>query len=190
MISFLKGKIKEKKDEFIILEVNNVGYQIFLPSSTLKKLKENDQVELYTYLYLGENIVELYGFLSLEEEEFFQSLIDVSGVGPKAAIKILGLASLGKIKQAIVSEDVAFLNSMPGIGKKKAERVILDLKSKIEIKEIPKEKLSLVQRESLEALTKLGYSNQEARKALSEVPEDIKETEEIVKTALKILGKR
>ena len=191
MVSFLRGKIKSKTEEYIILEVQNVGYKVFLSLSTLNKVgKESDSVELYTYLYLGENIVELYGFLTLKEEEFFQSLIDVVGIGPKAAIKILGLASLDKIKQAIAQEDVAFLASVPGIGKKKAERVVLDLKSKIEVKEIPKEKLSLVQRESLDALVKLGYSTQEARKALIEVPEDVKETKEIVKAALKILANR
>ncbi len=191
MISFLRGKIKSKTEEYIILEVQNVGYKVFLSLPTLNKVgKESDSVELYTYLYLGENIVELYGFLTLEEEEFFQSLIDVVGIGPKAAIKILGLASLDKIKQAIAQEDVAFLASVPGIGKKKAERVVLDLKSKIEVKEMPKEKLSLVQREALDALVKLGYSTQKAREALAEVPEDIKETKEIVKAALKILANR
>jgi len=191
MVSFLRGKIKSKTEEYIILEVQNVGYKVFLSLPTLNKVgKESDSVELYTYLYLGENIVELYGFLTLEEEEFFQSLIDVVGIGPKAAIKILGLASLDKIKQAIAQEDVAFLASVPGIGKKKAERVVLDLKSKIEVKEMPKEKLSLVQREALDALVKLGYSTQKAREALAEVPEDIKETKEIVKAALKILANR
>lgn len=191
MISFLKGKIRSKTEDYIILDVNNIGYKVFLSSSTLNKVgKENNQAELYTYLYLGENIVELYGFLTLEEEEFFQSLIDVVGIGPKAAIKILGLASLDKIKQAISQEDIVFLASVPGIGKKKAERVVLDLKSKIKVEEMPKEKLSSIQKEALEALVKLGYSTQEVRKALAEVPSEIKETKEIIKETLKILGRR
>jgi Holliday junction DNA helicase RuvA len=190
MISFLKGKIKSKTEEFIILDVNNVGYKVFLSSATLKKIGQaNDLVELFTYLFLGENVMELYGFLSISEEEFFQSLIDVNGIGPKAAIKILSLASLDKIKQAIVSEDVAFLDSVPGIGRKKAERIVLDLKSKIALKEIPSSKLSLVQKEALEALVKLGYSTQKAKKALLEVSEKATEAKEIIKEALKILGR-
>lgn len=190
MISYLKGKIKSKTDECIVLDVQGVGYKVFLSQSTLKKIgKENDQVGLHTYLYIGEGVMELYGFLTLEEEEFFQSLLDVAGVGPKAAIKILGLASLDQIKQAIASEDVAFLDSVPGIGRKKAERIVLDLKSKIAIKEIPSQKLSAVQKEALDALVKLGYSSLEAKKALLEVSEKTTEAKEIIKKALKILGK-
>lgn len=190
MIGFIEGKIELSSDKFVIVNVSGVGYKIFISLNTFKNLpKKGEKVKLYTYLYIRENIMALYGFLNQEELEFFELLVSISGIGPKGALAILTVASVKTLKKAIVSGESEILTKVSGIGKKMAGKVVLELKNKIkDIFSEEGEKISFDD-EAIDALVALGYKLSEAREALRKIPEDIKEVGEKVKQALKILGK-
>ncbi len=186
MIAYLKGKIIYKDINFIILENNGIGYKVFLSAVRLSNLKEGEEVELFTHEQGREDGRELYGFLNIEELKLFWKLVSVSGVGPKSAQNILGLDSPGKIESAITAGDVAFLTRVSGIGKKIAERMILELKGKLIMDE---EGGDTSDQEAIDALYGLGYSKSEAQAAINKL-DDAKTTEAKIKGALKILGSR
>lgn len=189
MIGFIEGKIELTTDKFVIVNVNGVGYKVFISLNTFKNLpKKGEKVKLYTYLYVRENVMDLYGFLNQEELEFFELLVSVSGIGPKGALAILTVASVKTLKRAIISGESEILTKVSGIGKKMAGKIVLELKNKIEDVSIEGEKISY-DGEAIDALVALGYKLSEARDALRKIPEDIKEVGEKVKQALKILGK-
>ena len=187
MISFLKGKIIFKKEKFIILEVNGVGYKVFLSKKTFSKLPETDKdLKIFCYLNVRENSLDLYGFLDSKELEFFEILEAIRGVGPKAALEISSLGPLEKIKQRILDQDEKLFEGISGIGRKKAMTIILELSGKI--KNLYQNNQVYVD-EAEDALVSLGFSRQKAKESLKKIPENIKITEEKVKQALKILGK-
>ncbi len=189
MIGSLEGKIESAIDKYMIINVNGVGYKIFISVNLFKNLpKKGEKVKLYTYLYVRENIMDLYGFLKQEELEFFELLVSISGIGPKGALAILTVASIKTLKRAIISEESEILTKVSGIGRKMAEKVVLELKNKIGDVSIDGEKISY-DNEAIDALVALGYKLSEARDALRKVPEDIKDIGEKVKQALRILGK-
>ena len=189
MIGFLEGKIELGTDKFVIVNVNGVGYKIFISLNTFKDLpRKGEKVKLHTYLYIRENIMDLYGFLKLEELEFFELLVSISGIGPKGALAVLTVAPVDTLKKAIASEESEILTKVSGIGKKMAEKIILELKNKIQGITGEVGKLS-IDNEAIDALVALGYKLSEAREALRKIPEDIKDIGEKVKQALKILGK-
>lgn len=189
MIALLKGKIELKTDKFIILDVKGIGYKVFCSASTLKKINEKDkESKFFIHLYPRENILDLYGFLTFEELEFFESLISVSGIGPKAALSVMMLESVKTLKQAIASGQKSLLTKVSGIGSKTAERIILELKSKI-FAPVDGIKQLNADSEAMDALAGLGYPNSAAREALKQVPDKIKKVEDRIKEALKILGK-
>ena len=193
MISYLSGKIKHKNDKFIILDVNGVGFQVFVAASTFEKIGNKQEVALYTDLYFTENVLELYGFLTMEELEFYQQLLTVTGIGPKSALNIMSVAKVDEIKKAIIHGDASILTRVSGIGKKTAERLILELKNKIKIETAEAGEINIENvgdNQAILALTKLGYSNIEAREALKEVDGKITKLEDRIKLALKMLGKR
>ncbi len=186
MISFLNGKIILKRDKFIILEVNDVGYKVFLSRQTLLRLPEIGQtIKLFTYQNVKEDALDLYGFLTYEGLEFFETLMDIRGVGPKSALDISALGSLDKIKERILQQDEKIFEGIPGIGSKKAMTIILELTGKIKM--LGNKKDSADEAES--ALMQLGFSKQQAKEALSHVSANVKNTEERIKLALKNLGK-
>lgn len=198
MISFLNGKIILKRDKFIILEVNNVGYKIFLSKPSLLKLPEIGEssnlakpsddghgVKLFIYQNVKEEALDLYGFFTYEELEFFEVLMDIRGVGPRSALDISALGSLDKIKDRILKQDEKIFEGIPGIGSKKAMTIILELTGKIKM--LGQKKGSPDEAEN--ALTQLGFSKQQVKDALSKVSSNIKNTEERVKFALKNLGR-
>lgn len=190
MIGFIEGKIELSTDRYTIINANGVGYKIFVSLNTFKNLPEKDKkVKLYTYLYVRENAMELYGFLNQEELEFFELLVSVSGIGPKGALSVLTVAPVKTLKRAIISEESEILTKVSGIGKKMAEKIVLELKSKI--KDMAEEvgKIS-IDDEAIDALVALGYKLSEAREALRKIPEEAKDIGEKVKEALKILGKK
>ncbi len=192
MISCLEGKIILKKEGFIILEVAGVGYEVFVSGRTLEKLpKENEAVKVFCYLDVGERSLKLFGFLSFEELELFKLVRNVSGVGPKAALEISSLDSPEKIKKEIEKGNEAIFEGVPGIGKKKAQKIILELAGKLKTKEPSpkKEKDSFEQDEAFLALFNLGFSKDQAKRALSQLPKEIKNPQERIKRALQILGK-
>jgi len=186
MISFLDGKIILKKDKFIILEVNNVGYKVFLSRQTLLKLPEIGQnLKLFCFQNVKEEALDLYGFLTYENLEFFETLMDIRGVGPKSALDISDLGSLDKIKERILRQDEKIFEGIPGIGSKKAMTIILELTGKIKMLGSRKESAD----EAESALMQLGFSKQQAKEALSRVPAEVKNSEERIKLALKSLGR-
>ena len=187
MIAFLSGKIILKKEKFIILEVAGVGYKVFLSRQTLSKLPEIGQdIKVFCFQNVKEEALDLYGFLTYEGLEFFETLMDIRGVGPKSALDISDLGSLDKIKERILQQDEKIFEGIPGIGSKKAMTIILELTGKIKMLG-QKTKGSADEAEN--ALIQLGFSKQQAKDALSRVPADIKTTESRVKQALKNLGK-
>jgi Holliday junction DNA helicase RuvA len=134
MISFLDGKIILKKEKFVIIEVNGVGYKVFLSRQTLLTLPEiSSSIKLFTYQNVKEEALDLYGFLNYETLEFFETLMDIRGVGPKSALDISDLGSLDKIKERILKQDEKIFEGIPGIGSKKAMTIILELTGKIKM---------------------------------------------------------
>ena len=188
MVSYLNGKIILKRDKFIILEVAGVGYKVFLSRQTLLKLSEIGQnIKVFCFQNVKEEALDLYGFLTYEGLEFFETLMDIRGVGPKSALDISDLGSLDKIKERILKQDEKIFEGIPGIGSKKAMTIILELTGKINtLMKSPSAKSSSNEAEN--ALMQLGFSKQQAKDALSNIAPDIK-TEDRVKLALKNLGK-
>lgn len=192
MISYLEGKIIDKSEKFFTVNVGGVGYRVFSHEGVLEKIPTvNQSVSIWTHLYVREDTLDLYGFLSQEELDFFETLISITGIGPKSALGILEVAPVMSLKQAIVSEDETFFTKVSGVGKKTAQRLILELKNKLSKKIAPvKGSDSEQMGEALEALISLGYNQRDARRALQEIPKDIKSVEAKVKSALKLLGKK
>jgi Holliday junction DNA helicase RuvA len=192
MISYLQGEIIFQNDKSIIVKVDNLGYQVFITTLLLEKIKQEKltNIELHTYLYVREKNLELYGFGSLEELGFFKKLLGVSGVGPRLALHILGLTNLEEIKQAIVNNQPEFLTKVSGVGKKTAERVVMELRYKIDdLEMVSPTKPTINDEEVVEALLQLGYRLVDAREALRKIPRDLVGSEEKLKAALKLLGK-
>ena len=184
MVSYLNGKIILKRDKFIILEVNNIGYKVFLSRQSLLRLPEiGEPIKLFTFQNVKEEALDLYGFFTYEELEFFETLMDIRGVGPKSALDISALGSLDKIKDRILKQDEKIFEGIPGIGSKKAMTIILELTGKIKM--LGQKKGSADEAEG--ALMQLGFSKQQAKDALSRVSS--KDPEERIKQALKNLGK-
>jgi len=192
MISYLEGKILDKNEKFFVVDVSGVGYRIFSHSGILEKIPENGQnVKIWTHLYVREDAMDLYGFLNKEELEFFEILISISGIGPRSALGILEVAPVSSLKQAIVSEDETFFTKVSGIGRKTAQRLILELKSKL-AKTVVLEKGGSFKEmgDAFEALVALGYRQSDVRRVLNELPKDMKSAEAKVKEVLKRLGRR
>lgn len=187
MISYLQGKTILKRDRFIILEVNNVGYKVFLSKATLLKLPEiGESLKVFCFQNVKEDVLDLYGFLTPDELEFFEILNDIHGVGPKAALEISVLGPLEKIKDRILKQDEKIFEGIPGIGQKRASTIILELTGKIKMLG---QKSGSSSDEAESALVQLGFTKQRAKEALTQIPKDIKDTEERIKQALKVLGK-
>ncbi len=189
MIARIKGKIAFFRDNYVVVDVAGVGYKIFVTDFAMGKIAGLEEIELYTHTYVREDTLALYGFLAFDELEMFELLISISGIGPKAAIGILSIAEPKTVRTAVISGDSSILTRVSGVGKKTAERVILELKNRIE--ELPGEdqKLARADSEAIEALISLGYSTTQAREALKAVPENVKDVSERVREALKRLGK-
>jgi len=188
MIGSLKGAVSHRASNYIILETQGVGYKVFTTPTLLLSLKVGQALSLVTMTYVREDQLTLYGFESLPELEFFELLLTVSGVGPKSALGIMSLASLDMIKSAIISEDPAVFTKVSGIGRKTAERVIIELKDKLKgfADNAP---VAREHSDALDALLALGYSQQEAREALKAVPAQTSDLQDKVKVALKFLKK-
>ncbi len=189
MIGSIKGKISHKGTNYLILDTGNVGYKVFVTPIVLVAAKLQQELTLMILTYVREDQLTLYGFPTISELEFFELLLTVSGVGPKSGLGIMSLAAVDMIKSAIVSEDPSVFTKVSGIGRKTAERVIVELKEKLkdEQSSMP---VAREHSEALDALTALGYSPQEARDALKSVPKDTADIQTKIKLALKVLGKK
>ncbi|MCX6720827.1 MAG: Holliday junction branch migration protein RuvA [Candidatus Staskawiczbacteria bacterium] len=185
MIAYLSGKIILKRDKFIILEVNNVGYKVYLNRQSIITLPAiGEPIKLFTYQNVKEEALDLYGFSTYEGLEFFETLMEIRGVGPKSALDISALGSLEKIKDRILRQDEKVFEGVPGIGAKKAMTIILELTGKIKMLDGHKKGSS---DPAEDTLVQLGFSKQQAKDALSRV--SAKDPEERIKQALKTLGK-
>ncbi|MDQ5893648.1 MAG: holliday junction helicase RuvA [Patescibacteria group bacterium] len=192
MISRLTGSIVHVDPKYIVVDVQGVGYKVATTVDIMTKLnKEQGPVTLWTYLAVRETALDLYGFLSLSELSFFELLITISGIGPKTALGILNSASVEALETAVQTGDTSHIVKVSGIGKKVAEKIVLELKDKVEkVTHTPEAKTAMRgEADALEALKSLGYTQNEARDALKELPKTITKTNEKIKEALKILGK-
>lgn len=192
MISTISGKIKYCTDKFLILETGGIGFKIFVSSDNLFELsnKIEEDIMLWTYLSVKEDALDLYGFKDVSELDFFEKIISVSGIGPKKGISIMSVAPTETLKKAIATKDLSYLTQVSGIGRKNAEKIILELKDKMgELDD--SEGLENIKDESdvLMAIRSLGYGTQEAREVIKNIPKEIKGVSEKVKWALKELGK-
>jgi len=192
MIHYLTGKIISRGENFAVIENNGIGFKVFLTGDALNKLPAaGSEVKIFCYLYIREEtVLELYGFLKEEELNFFGLLISISGVGPKTALNILSVDRLENLMAAIIENRPDLLTRASGIGQKTAERVILELKSKIKLKTAKTltQKLDL-DTEVEEALVGLGYSRRQVREILSKIPSEMTKIEERLKEALRLLGR-
>ena len=186
MIGSIRGKITLKTDKYLIVETGGVGYKISISPDTLSNLKKtNEETFFWIHTHVREDILDLYGFLDRQELEFFEMLINVSGIGPKGALNILGVASIDILKKAIGTGDTAYLTKISGIGKKTAEKIVIELRDKMRVDMAG---TSLQEElDALEALKSLGYSQNEAREALKKVSPLI-DTNSKIREALKVLS--
>ncbi len=194
MIAYLRGKIINKGQGFIILVVNNTGYLVYVNLTMHADFDIGQETELYTHQYVREDALDLYGFKSLEELEMFELLLSISGIGPKSALGVLSIADLEQLKETIAQGDSSLLTKVSGIGRKTAERVVLELREKI-IKSTGSRKQEAGQAQAMtsgdeiDALMALGYSMMQAREALRLVDVKIKDSGERIKQALRKLSK-
>ena len=196
MIGYLQGKVTYLLADHVFLEVQGVGYRLFISDTTRRELRLNEEARLFTYLSVREDALQLYGFATQREYDTFQLLISVSGIGPKVALGILSHITLDALCRAIQNKQTTILTKLPGIGKKSAERLVLELKDKVSYTG-DEEELVLVSEdevaddkiaEAQAALVSLGYTQAEITPALKKAAKG-KDTAEIIKLALKLLSK-
>lgn len=190
MFAKIKGKLEYIKDNYAVIGVGGLGYKVFTTPYTLGKIAGHEEVEFFLYTQVREDILALYGFLTMEELEMFELLISISGVGPKAGIGILTVAVPKTIKTAILNEDSSILTRVSGIGKKTADRIILELKNKVADLPDSEKDSAVSDMDAIEALAGMGYSAAEARDALKLVPKEVQEVGKRIKMALQNLGKK
>ena len=198
MIAYVKGTLDTKTNTFVIIDVQGIGYRVFMPSKSIEGLGEIGQtVKVYTYYYVREDNISLYGFSSNEELRMFELLLSVSGVGAKSAIAMLSEITPSSFALAVISDDISKLVKIPGVGKKTAARIILELKDKLKTEsaietneeiniELEKDNNS---NEAIAALQVLGYTRKEIENVLQKIDVKNLELEEIIKQALKYLGR-
>jgi Holliday junction DNA helicase RuvA len=192
MISYLRGKIINKALNYCLLDVAGVGYQIFAGENFLNELRVGSEAEIYTHHQVREDASDLYGFKILADRELFELLLTVSGVGPKSALGILSLAATDDVKETIVRGDADLLTKVSGIGKKTAERIVLELKNKVlrSVGLTTPLNSSNFGGDEINALMSLGYSINEARSALNSVDPSLTDSGQRVKEALKKMAKK
>jgi len=192
MIASLSGKVESLGGDWAIINVGGIGFQVYMPTSTLSTLGAvGEEVKLYTHLYLREDNATLYGFGLAEELGLFQTLIGVSGLGPRLALAMLSAMDAEKLTMAIATGSADLLTAIPGIGKKMANRLILELKEKIGAGWIPTPAVALAQENAdvITALVSLGYSIAEANRAVATLPPASElSLEDKIKLALQYFG--
>ena len=204
MYSYIKGELTEVNLDHIVVEANGIGYMIFVPTNTFSYLPSlHEDIKVYTYLYIREDAMILYGFLTKDDLEMFKLLITVNGIGPKGGLAVLSTLSSDDLRFAILSDDAKAIAKSPGVGAKTAQRVILDLKDKMSLEDAFEKKLehnatakagdksviSTVKNDAVLALTALGYSSTESMKAVSKVEsDDSMDVESVHKSALNVMS--
>ena len=198
MIAYLKGELVVKSEEYIIIEVQGIGYKVFMSKKSIDELQENRQVRVYTYLKVREDDISIYGFNTNEELHMFELLISVGGIGAKSAITILSNITPSRFALAVITNEVNTLKKLPGIGSKSAQRIILELKDKlktIDVEDTSSDELKSVisQNNNLEelisALQVLGYTKKEVEKIIPKLDNKDDNLEILIKKALLLLSK-
>ena len=203
MISFIRGLVADTTENSVILEAGGIGYEIFMTGSSIEQASRSDgKVKIHTYFHVREDAMQLYGFLSKDDLEMFRLLLNVNGIEPKAALGVLAGLTADELRFAVLSDDIKTISKAPGIGKKTAQKLILELKDKLKLEDAFEKKLAHEQeaasvsgflihdgrQEAAEALIALGYSSTDAMKAIRKVtdvsPDDV---EALLKAALKQL---
>lgn len=197
MIGFIKGVVDSMDDDKVLLDCMGMGYNIFVPGSTISCLREGDEVKLYTYLSVREDAMNLFGFLSKSELDMFKKLITVSGIGPKGGLSVLSIMTADELRMAIISGDDKMISKAPGIGPKTAMKVIVELKDKVDMLNFISEDLSIsapanplnedIVGEAVMALVALGYSQSESVRAIKSVSADVTDVETLIKESLRKL---
>ena len=190
MISTLQGTVSDKGENFFVVETGGLGFKVHVPAPLISRWGIiGRRVQLFTHLHLRENEVSLYGFETKNDLGFFEALLGVSGIGPKVALGALSGGNVDALRSAIAAGDSDYLTQLPGIGKKTAQRIILDLRGKLEKEELlPAPALSPVDTDVITALVSMGYNDTEARAALALLPEEEMSVEERLLLALRRLG--
>lgn len=195
MIATIKGTVLFSRENYLVIEAGGIGYRISVPNSVLNLFSPGEGASLYIHHHISENSQALYGFNTVDEQEFFELLLSISGIGPKVALGVLNAATLEEIREAVISDNPKILTNISGIGAKTASRIVLELKNKITVADVrPAGTKSIdvgssANLDVYEALTRLGYNGVEARAALKMIPEGIKDPAKKLKEALKNLGR-
>lgn len=197
MISYIKGEVVKKGLDYIVVDNNDIGYYINTSLSTLNKIIEGSHALIQIYMHIREDLISLYGFLTTDEIELFKKLISVNGVGPKAGLSVLSTYETNTVREIILKDDVTRMSKVPGIGKKTASKIILELKDKIgtlqNITEGVEEisiRMDSEESDVLNALIALGFNSYEARQTLDRIDFTGKTENEIIKEALKNINRR
>lgn len=191
MIGMLSGVIFYRQESYVLLDVHGVGYKVLVPAAILSSVKTGDALTIFTHTHVREDILELYGFLQMEDLRLFEYLISVSGVGCKTALGIFSVGDRNAILSAITQGNVSFFTGVPRLGKKNAQKIIIELKGKLGEGggDLDLSGLGDEGSEALLALQEFGFSQREAQVALNKVVQDGQSTEERIRLALKYLGK-
>lgn len=192
MIGFLRGLVALRDDPYLIVEASGVGYKVIVPTGVLTKAGGNGQeVSLFTHTHVRENALELYGFLDHSDLKMFEMLLSVSGIGPKTALGIFAIGDAQTIRSAIASADMSFFTTIPRLGRKNAQKIIIELKGKLgSVSELDlSEKDARENADVISALRSFGFTNREATEAIRATSRQGKTTEEKVRLALRHLGK-
>lgn len=200
LIEFINGTVDYVSHEYIVIEVNGIGYQVFAPNPFVYEKDLSNIVKVYTHQYVREDVISLYGFKEREEKHLFIKLLNVSGIGPKGALAILASGQPGAVVQAIEREDEKYLTQFPGVGKKTARQIILDLKGKLDIAVIGlnptkdvsfgngnQEQNNAELNEAIEALKVLGYADKEITKVVPELEKEVLPSDQYIKKALQLM---
>ena len=188
MIGTLRGTLRHKDLNALVVDVSGVGYKVLVTTETALDVALDSPIFLWTHLVVRETSLELFGFLDKETLDMFELLITISGIGPKSALSILNVATPSMLRQAVASEDTTYLTRVSGIGKKNAEKIVLELKDKLKMTKEDRGVNMRSEGDALEALVSLGYSERDVREALKRVPKEIEGASERVKAALKVLS--
>lgn len=200
MIAYLIGEVTDMDENRIVLEQNQMGYNIFVPATVTNTVRSGEEVKIYTYMNVKEDAIQLFGFLAKDDLNIFKQLLGVNGIGPKAALAILSSLTADELRFAVLADDAQAIAKAPGIGKKTAQKLILELKDKLNLQDAIEQKLSngvssnggsavldhSAKQEAVEALAALGYSGSDALRAVRKI-EGVENmsVEEILKAALK-----
>ncbi|MBC5647981.1 Holliday junction branch migration protein RuvA [Christensenella tenuis] len=195
MYAYIAGEVVQKAATYAVIDVGGVGYQIFTDTFSLNAIKTGEKAKLYTYLKVAEDDMTLYGFMTQEQKTMFEKLLSISGIGPKAAASVLSVMRVNDIAAAVISNDDKAFTNVPGIGKKTAQRLVLELKEKVDFEDAVGMDMDMTElsqdaaAEAAAALTGLGYNRQEAVAAIAAVRSLGDTAEELVSLALKRMGK-